>query len=145
MIYSQKKINKIMQMVYDLHSGQQDKSGVPYIYHVIHVAEQMNTEDETIVALLHDTLEDTNLNPNTIKDIYGEYILEAVELLTHKKNEPYFDYIMRIKDNPLARKVKIADLQHNMDLKRIANPSDKDFKRVEKYKKALEILGSEVN
>ena len=142
MIYSQ-KINWIMQTVYDLHSGQKDKSGVPYIYHIIHVAEQMNTEEETMVALLHDTLEDTKLNPNTIKVIYGEHILEAVELLTHKKNEPYFDYIMKIKDNPLARKVKIADLKHNMDLTRIANPSDKDFKRVEKYKKALEILESE--
>lgn len=129
-----------MQTVYDLHSGQKDKSGVPYIYHVTHVAEQMNTEDETIVALLHDTLEDTELNPNYIKDNCGEHILEAVKLLTHKKNEPYFDYIMKIKDNPLARKVKIADLQHNIDLTRIANPSDKDFKRVEKYKKALEIL-----
>lgn len=144
MIYS-KKINKIMQMVYDLHNGQQDKSGVPYIYHVIHVAEQMNMEDETIVALLHDTLEDTNLNPNIIKDNCGEHILEAVKLLTHKKNEPYFDYIRRIKDSPLARKVKIADLKHNMDLTRIANPSDKDFKRVEKYKKALEILEIETN
>lgn len=142
MIYSQ-KINWIMQTVYDLHSGQKDKSGVPYIYHIIHVAEQMDTEDETMVALLHDTLEDTKLNPNTIKVIYGEHILEAVELLTHKKNEPYLDYIMKIKDNPLARKVKIADLKHNMDLTRIANPSDKDFKRVEKYKKALEILESE--
>ena len=139
MIYS-KKINKIMQLVYDLHNGQQDKSGVPYIYHVIHVAEQMNTEDETIVALLHDTLEDTEVDPNIIKDNCGEHILEAVKLLTHKKNEPYFDYIMRLKDNPLARKVKMADLKHNMDLTRIANPSDKDFKRVEKYKKALEIL-----
>lgn len=139
MIYS-KKINKIMQFVYDLHNGQQDKSRVPYIYHVIHVAEQMNTEDETIVALLHDTLEDTKLNPNYIKDNWGEHILEAVKLLTHKKNEPYLDYIMKIKNNQLARKVKIADLKHNMDLTRITNPSDKDFKRVEKYKKALEIL-----
>ena len=139
MIYS-KKINKIMRFVYDLHNGQQDKSKVPYIYHVIHVAEQMNTEDETIVALLHDTLEDTGLNSNYIKDTCGEHILEAVKLLTHKKNEPYLDYIMKIKDNQLARKVKIADLKHNMDLTRIANPSDKDFKRVEKYKKALEIL-----
>lgn len=144
MIYSQ-KINKIMQLVYDLHSGQKDKSGVPYIYHVIHVAEQMNTEDETIVALLHDTLEDTELNPNYIKNNCGEHILKAVKLLTHKKNEPYFDYIMKIKDNPLARKVKIADLKHNMDLTRIANPSDNDFKRVEKYKKALEILENETN
>jgi (p)ppGpp synthase/HD superfamily hydrolase len=144
MIYS-KKINKIMQFVYDLHNGQQDKSGVPYIYHVIHVAEQMNTEDETIVALLHDTLEDTELNPNYIKDNWGEHILEAVKLLTHKKNEPYLDYIMKIKDNQLARKVKIADLKHNMDLTRLDSPSDKDFKRVEKYKKALEILENEVN
>jgi len=144
MIYS-KKINKIMPLVYNLHNGQKDKSGVPYIYHVIHVAEQMNTEDETIVALLHDTLEDTGLNPNYIKDNWGEHILEAVKLLTHKKNEPYLDYIMKIKDNQLARKVKIADLKHNMDLTRIANPADKDFKRVEKYKKALEILESEVN
>ena len=127
-----------LKIATEAHKGQVDKAGVPYINHPLTVASLVDTEEEKIVALLHDTIEDTNITEQDLID-YGfpNEIVEAVKLLTHNKNVPYMDYVAKIKDNELARKVKIADLTHNSDLSRLKEITDKDKKRYNKYQKAL--------
>ena len=139
MIYTS-NTRKAMKIAYNAHNGQVDKSGVPYIYHPIHLAEQMQTEDECIVALLHDTVEDTEVTFEDLEKEFSNVIIEAIKLLTHDKSVEYMEYIKQIKENPIAKNVKLADLRHNSDEKRKAEITDKDIKRNEKYKKAIKFL-----
>ena len=113
------KLEKAFLLAMFCHDGQYDKAGKPYIFHPVYVALLCNTEEEKIVALLHDTVEDTNLKIEDIKNLFGSKIATAVQMLTHKKDEDYFIYIARISGNPLAKAVKIADLTHNMMIDRI--------------------------
>ena len=140
MIYTD-KTKKAMKLCYEAHKDQVDKSGLPYVFHPAHVAEQMTDEATTIVALLHDVVEDTDY---TLEDLaaegFGKEILEAVALMTHEDDVPYLDYVAKLKDNPIARAVKLADLAHNSDLSRIGEVDDEIRKRLEKYKKATTLL-----
>ena len=139
MIYTP-KTKKAMIIAYNAHHGQKDKSGLPYIHHPLHLAEQMSSEETCIVALLHDVVEDTDITFDYLKKEFSNDILQALELLTHDKSVDYFEYIKKLKDNPIARTVKIADLRHNSDKSRLDNPTEKDLKRYVKYEKALKIL-----
>lgn len=134
------KVELAHQLARVYHEGQKDKAGVDYIHHPEFVADHVTADDEKIVAYLHDTVEDTNLKPDIIKELFGEDILKSVLMLTHNKDEDYLEYVKRVKTDKVARAVKIADLTHNMQLDRIPNPTEKDYKRLEKYKKAIEIL-----
>lgn len=140
MIYT-KKTKTAMQLCYDAHKGQTDKSGMPYVFHPFHVAEQMTDEVSTVVALLHDVLEDT---PVTLAELarygFGEDITGPLMLLTRSKGTSYFDYIRKIKNDPVARAVKLADLTHNSNLARLEKVSEKDIERQRKYARAIEIL-----
>lgn len=129
-----------MVIAYEAHKNQVDKSGVPYIYHPIHVAEQMNTENECIIALLHDVVEDTNVSFKQLEEVFSKEIIDILKLLTREENIEYDEYIKRIKNNSIACKVKIADLTHNLDKTRLDFVTEVDVKRSEKYKKALQIL-----
>lgn len=129
-----------MQIAFEAHNGQLDKSGVPYIYHPIHLAEQMETEEETIVALLHDTVEDTDVTFEELEKEFSDDIIQALKLLTHDDSVEYMDYVRNIKDNSIARNVKLADLRHNSDETRLEHVTYKDKKRNQKYNKAIEIL-----
>ena len=122
------------------HSGQKDLAGSPYIDHPRTVAACVSGEKAKIVALLHDVVEDTGVSINDIRVEFGDNIAEAVRVLTRPDGVSYMDYIRGIKKNELAREVKLADLKHNMDLSRLPNVSDRDIKRVKKYKKAYDIL-----
>lgn len=134
-------LEKAMKIAIDAHHGQVDKSGKPYIFHPLEVMRNVSSLDAKIVAILHDVIEDTSITLSDLeKEGFSKEILDALELLTHKKNVPYLDYINSLKENPLSKEVKIADLKHNMDITRIPNPSEKDYKRLEKYKNALLIL-----
>ena len=126
-------------MMYE-HTGQVDKAGKPYYLHPLAVADGVDTEDCKIVALLHDTLEDTALQYETVQNLFGQEVADAVLAMTHSDGEDYFDYVRRVKENPIAREVKRSDLRHNMDLSRLKNVTESDLARVEKYKKALKIL-----
>lgn len=137
-----KLTRKAMVIAYEAHKNQVDKSGVPYIYHPIHVAEQMNTENECIIALLHDVVEDTNVSFKQLEEVFSKEIIDILKLLTKKKEIDYYEYINKIKENAVARKAKIADIKHNLDRSRLDVITDKDIKREEKYKKALSILMS---
>ena len=140
MIYTE-KTKKALNLCFEAHKNQVDKSGLPYVFHPFHVAEQMTDEATTIVALLHDVVEDTDY---TLEDLaaegFGKDILEAVALMTHEDDVPYLDYVAKLKDNPIARAVKLADLAHNSDLSRIGEVDEETRERLEKYKKAMELL-----
>ena len=138
MIYTELTI-KAMNLAYHAHHGQFDKGGVPYIFHPIHLAEEMDDEISTCVALLHDTVEDTSV---TLEDMAKEFpaeVVNAVRLLTHGEDVDYFDYVRAIRQNPIAVKVKLADLRHNGDPKRICNQGNQERRRA-KYAAARAIL-----
>ncbi len=141
MIYTELTI-KAMNLAYNAHHGQFDKGGVPYIFHPIHLAEGMDDEISTCVALLHDTVEDTDVTLEELAKLFPREIVEAVDLLTHREGVEYFDYVRSIKANPVAVKVKLADLAHNGDPKRICNQGNQEKRRI-KYAAARAILTGE--
>ena len=125
----------------EAHSGQRDKGGHPYIEHVMFVANHVSGELATVVALLHDVLEDTDMTTVDMeKSGIPARAIQSVSLLTRKPLEDYFAYIERIKSDPVAVEVKLADLQHNSDLSRILYPSEYDKRRREKYQRAIRAL-----
>ena len=134
---------KALHIAFDAHKDQVDKTGLPYVFHPFHLAEQMPDEISVCVALLHDVIEDTNI---TFGDLIEQGIpqpaIEALKLLTHDDFVPYMDYVRKIKDsqNSIAIAVKLADLRHNSDLSRLDEIDEKALLRVEKYKAAIEIL-----
>ncbi len=136
--------NKALRLAYAAHHGQTDKSGQPYIFHPYHLAEQMTDEVSTCVALLHDVAEDTSLTLEDLERAFPQEVTDALRLLTHEKGTDYFDYVRAIRKNPVAVKVKLADLAHNSDETRFAGcediPAEQLAKRREKYAKARAIL-----
>ena len=133
--------NKAIDLAYEHHHGQKDKAGRPYFLHVVHVAEQMDDELSTCAALLHDTLEDTDLDPAILEREFPREVADAVKLLTHDKNTDYFEHVREVAHNPIARKVKLADLAHNLDVSRFEGTEhEQSGTRSEKYRKAREIL-----
>ncbi len=140
MIYT-KKTKIAMDLMFEKHKNQKDKSGSPYVFHPWHVAEQMDDEDSTCLALMHDLIEDTNTTIEEIKNLgFNDNIIDALALLSRKENEDYFEYIKKIAKNPLDIKVKLADLKHNSDETRLTSIKESDIKRQEKYKKAINYL-----
>ena len=141
MIYTD-KTKKAIKLCYEAHAGQVDKSGLPYVHHPLHLAEQMDDETSTVAALLHDIVEDTKYTFADLENMgFGDEVLDALRLLTHDDSVPYLDYVREIAKNPVAKKVKLADLAHNSDLSRLNHePTEKDLERVRKYQKAREIL-----
>ena len=134
---------KAMKIAFEAHKEQVDKTGVPYIYHPVHLAEQMNDEASICVALMHDVVEDTDTTFEDLeKEGFTKEIIDALKLLTHDDAVPYLEYVKAIKQNPIATKVKLADLNHNSDLSRLDMVDEKAMERLEKYKKAMEILMS---
>jgi len=145
MIYTEQAKNA-MCIAYEAHKDAMDKTGVPYIYHPVHLAEQMDNETACCAALLHDVVEDTNLTFDDLKARgVSDRVIDVVRLLTHDVNEEYMDYIRRIKEsgNMDAMKIKLADLRHNSDITRLRSPGQEVLKRVEKYMAAYEMLMSE--
>ena len=135
-----------LKICYEAHAGQEDKSGLPYVFHPFHLAEQMETEHEVCAALLHDVMEDTGMTACDLvaAGIPRKYV-DTCLLLTHAPGVPYMDYVEGVKADPVARKVKMADLRHNSDLSRLdGEPTEKDLQRIEKYRKAqLMLQGAE--
>ena len=140
MIYTD-KTKKAMKFCFEAHKNQVDKSGLPYVFHPFHVAEQMKDEATTIVALLHDVVEDTKYTFDDIAAMgFGQDVVDALTLMTHDKNVPYLDYVAKLKDNPIAKAVKLADLAHNSDPTRLDVIDEKTKERLEKYKRARILL-----
>jgi len=132
---------KALCLCFEAHKNQKDKCGMPYVFHPFHLAEQMDTEETTVVALLHDVVEDTDYTLEDLRNMgFGEPILNALSLLTHDEDVAYMDYVRAIKHDPIAKAVKLADLRHNSDLSRLDTVDDKALARREKYLKALALL-----
>lgn len=130
-----------LEIATSAHKGQVDKAGKDYINHPMTVASYVNTDEEKATALLHDVIEDTEYTADKLITLgIPTNVVEAVKVLTKNKGTDYMDYLSLVKANPIARAVKLADLKHNMQIERIPNPTDKDYKRIEKYKKAKEFL-----
>lgn len=144
-------IERALSIALEVHGGQKDKAGKPYILHVLRVMRAVPEGDAQVVALLHDVPEDAARSEDRdypwglerLEDNgFAPKVLAALEALTHLKYEPYVDYIERVARNDLARTVKIADLTDNADVTRIASPNAKDLERTQKYLRALERLTS---
>ena len=130
-----------MRICYDAHAGQVDKTGLPYVFHPYHLAEQMETEETVCAALLHDVMEDTPITADDLRaEGISEPVMEALALLTHDPHVLYLEYVQNLSGNPIARAVKIADLRHNSDLTRLEQVTQKDERRVQKYTRALQLL-----
>ena len=137
---------RAIKLAYEAHAGQTDKSGLPYIHHPLHLAEQMQDESTTILALLHDVVEDTQYSIEDIEAMgFDREITDALRLMTHDQRMPYMEYVEKLKKNPLARTVKLADLRHNSDISRLNEVTEKDLKRIEKYRAAIELLERETD
>lgn len=153
--HKSKAVIRAVQICLIAHRDQHDKARATYISHPMHLATQMGTDEDLIItALLHDVFEDYVIpqggtvssreyvsNGTTALQIdFTPEIMEALKLLTHDDNVDYFEYLKPIKNNSIARKVKLADLRHNSDLSRISTVTDRDRERVAKYSKAIAFL-----
>ena len=135
---------KALKICFNAHKDQVDKSGLPYVFHPFHLAEQMNSEDEVCVALLHDVVEDTDITFEDLeKEGFNNKVIDALKLLTHDDDTPYMEYVKKIKLNDIARKVKLADLKHNTDLTRLDLTFQQIPYKYDTYKEAISYLESE--
>lgn len=139
---------KAMETAYEAHHGQKDAGGVPYVFHAIHLAEQMEEEITTCAALLHDVVEDTDITLELLQQEFPKEVTDLVALLTHDPKEDYFDYIRKIQKNHDATIIKLADLAHNSDESRLAGScsitEEKKAAWRRKYAKAKKILAANV-
>jgi (p)ppGpp synthase/HD superfamily hydrolase len=123
------------------HAGQLDKAGQPYILHPLRVMLTLSSEEERIVGVLHDVVEDTDLSLIDLEqEGFSKVIVDAVQALTKLPGETRMEAAVRAAQNPIARRVKLADNADNMDLSRIPNPTEADFARIEEYRKVRHFL-----
>ena len=145
MIYTEMTI-RAARIAEQAHRGQYDKAGMPYIFHPLHLAEQMPDEYTAAIALLHDVMEDTDVTEAVLAAQFPPRVTDALRLLTHDPAEDYFDYVRSIRHNPDATAVKLADLRHNSDTSRLPaaeRTERKTLERCEKYRQAIGILTDE--
>lgn len=139
----QSQSEKAYKIAKKAHLGQVDKAGEDYIKHPEKVASFVKTDEEKAVAYLHDIIEDTELTLEDLSEYgFSKEVIEAVNIITKKRGEDYQSYLNSVKNNKLARAVKLADLRHNSDLTRLTKVTEKDIKRKEKYQKAIDFLNS---
>ena len=140
MIYTE-NTKKALKLCFEAHKDQVDKSGLPYVFHPFHLAEQMTDEETTIVALLHDVVEDTDYTLDDLRGMgFGDAVMDALARMTHDSSVPYMEYVAGLKADPIARTVKLADLRHNSDLSRLDHVDDAARERVRKYEQAIRLL-----
>ena len=133
--------DKALQIAIRAHKGQKDKAGHDYILHPIRVSERCDDPRAKIVALLHDTIEDTDVTAVYLREEgFTEEIVEAVLAVTRREGEEYDDYVRRAAQNELGRMVKRADLEDNMDIRRLPELTDRDVERLRKYLRAWQYI-----
>lgn len=127
-------LEKAIQIAVNAHMGKKDKMGSPYILHPLRVMHDVDTIDAKIVAVLHDVVEDTDMTfDELIQAGIPKHLVITLRLLTHNDNLSYEEYIEKLTENPLAVKIKLADLRDNMDLTRLKKVTDEDIERMKKY------------
>ena len=136
-------LERALQIAVQAHAGQKDKSGAAYIFHPIRVMMRCTSTEAQIVGLLHDVVEDTQVPFQELEgEGFSKTVMEALRLLTHDPKVPYEDYIREIKTNAIATEAKLADLQDNMDLRRLQEVDEKAVARFKRYLAAHRTLGS---
>ena len=139
-------IEKALIIAANAHTGQIQRNGEPYSLHPLQIMLQMETIPEKIAAILHDVIEDSDITLEMLqKEGFSDDVLKTVDLLTHYEKDSYEEYIERLKSFPMARHIKIADLNDNMKIQRLKKVGEKDFQRLEKYHKHWKILIQEEN
>ena len=136
-------LERAIAIAAEAHAGQKDRGGAPYILHPIRLMIQMDSEDAMMAAVLHDVVENSVWTLDDLrKEGFSNEVLNAVDSLTHrdKEGENYWDYIQRAKSDPIAIKVKLADLEDNLNPDRLNEVTEKDEKRFDRYRKAQEML-----
>lgn len=136
-------LERAIQIAVAAHAGQTDKVGNPYILHTLTVMFKLSTEAEMIVGVLHDVIEDTDVDAKYLREQgFSNEIVSAIQAMTHADNESYEDYVQRVSENPIAIRVKLADLEHNMDVRRLTNSdlNGKFDERIRRYHKAWHFL-----
>ncbi|MEI6302580.1 MAG: GTP pyrophosphokinase [Betaproteobacteria bacterium] len=138
-------LERAIAIAAEAHMGRVDKAGVPYILHPIRVMLNVTTPDERIVAVLHDVVEDSDWNEDDLRtEGFSETVLAGLKSVTKSsEDEPYDEFVARAAKNPIGLRVKLADLKDNLDLSRIANPTEQDFARMEKYRRAVAFLNTQ--
>ena len=133
--------DKALRIAMRAHEGQKDKAGQDYVTHPIRVAERCDDLRAKVVALLHDTIEDSDVTADYLREEgFTEEIVEAVLAVTRREGEDYEAYVRRAAQNELGRIVKLADLEDNMDIRRLPELTDKDVERLRKYLRAWQEL-----
>jgi (p)ppGpp synthase/HD superfamily hydrolase len=140
-----KNIENLYEMAVSIateaHRGQKDKAGADYISHPLREARKCGTKEEKIVAVLHDVIEDTEIDESyLIGKGFPREIVDAVLAVTRNDGVSYEDFVVRSKQNPISRVVKMHDLEDNLDLRRLESISEKDLERINKYLKAYRFL-----
>ena len=134
-------LERAIEIAAKAHEGQTDKAGAPYILHPLRMMLRLSTTDERIAAVLHDVVEDCGVSLDTLRaQGFSETVIQAIDSVTKRPVESYEAFVLRAASHPLGRRVKLADLEDNSDLSRIANPTADDLKRTEKYRRAIEII-----
>jgi hypothetical protein len=134
-------IERAIKIAAEAHAGQVDKAGAPYILHPLRVMLRMNTNDEHIVAVLHDVVEDSHWNLELLRaEGFSEQVVRGIDSVTRRDSETYEEVVLRAGLDHIGRRVKLADLEDNCDLGRIAAPTRKDYARIDRYRRAIEQL-----
>ena len=134
-------LERAILLAVQAHRGQVDRSGAPYILHPLRVMFRVETENERIAAVLHDVVEDTDWTLDGLRaEGFPEEIVQAVDCLTRREGESYDDRVARAAAHPIARRVKLADLEDNMDARRLARWSEEDAARFERYHRAWRFI-----
>ena len=137
---------KALKLCFEAHKDQVDKTGLPYVFHPFHLAEEMTDEISTVCALLHDVIEDTEYTYRDLSEMgFPEEVIRVLGLLTHEDGVPYMEYVERISHDPVATRVKLADLRHNSDTTRMDEMDEWAIRRNEKYLRAIDFLTGALN
>lgn len=134
-------LERAIEIAVAAHRGQRDRAGRPYILHPLWLMLQFEDLDAMIVAVLHDTVEDSDVSLQGLSaEGFAPHIIEAVGALTRREDESYEAFVQRSRSHPLARRVKLADIEHNLDVRRLKQIRSGDLERIEKYHRAWRVL-----
>lgn len=137
-------LERAIELAVTLHRGQQDKSGMPYVLHPLRLMLRMSSPAAMMAAVLHDTVEDTPLTLEQLRqEGFAEEVVSAVDALTRRADETYEQFVERAGAHPIARQVKRADLEDNMQITRLAELADKDVARMRRYLLAWRALADD--
>jgi (p)ppGpp synthase/HD superfamily hydrolase len=135
-------LERAIAIAAEAHAGQVDKAGAPYVLHPLRMMLRVSSTDERIVAVLHDLVEDCAgwTFDRLRSEGFSDHIIQALQSVTKRDGEEYEAFVRRAATNPIGRRVKLADLDDNSDPSRIAMPSERDFRRIEKYRRAIDLI-----